>query len=466
MTDEALPLDTDTTPPLDEHPASGQAADETAVAATDAGGGAGYDIARVAELMSAKALGADDLKVKRLFDLISKGALDQDIYEAVVHGTVYFVDEEGGADAVAEELRLRFKCDLRTFPSGTALIHAVRASLPGLVLLGANAPGLDASAVLPEFLVAAFGRDTVPVVLFSADESWRTAFETLTYPRLTFVSRARGADGLLEAMGQHLTVDRTEAAIVEDTTIKEQIGLAKAQAIQENLLPDTIPSMPGLRIATYYEPCQEVGGDYYDFLPLPDGRLGVVCADVSGKGVGAAMVMVMFRSILRLAARAGASPRDVIIETNGQVTRDMLQGMFVSAIYLVIDPKTGRVELTNAGHMPLVHWPADQPRPVEVPLKGMVVGLAAGKRFERAAQQGHLDVRPGELLCLYTDGVVEAENADRGQYGDERLFEAIRRAGHDAAPQQVVDLVMADVAAFVGGAPQHDDTTLIILKAG
>lgn len=420
---------------------------------------------KLAETASALSERADDLRLRRLLDLIQKGALDHDIYEAIVNGTVYFLDEEPPTPDLEQGFRLRVKCELLGFESVDALLDAVRGSRPAIVLLGARAPGGDASQILPELLVSTFGAEAIPVVLFSDDEAWARAFEVLTYPRIVFVDKARGADGFVEAIGQFAEVEQPEKAIVSDSDLREQIGLSKAQAIQQKLLPESIPSVAGIEIAVYYEPCQVVGGDYYDFFPMADGRLGVVCADVSGKGVSAAMVMVMFRAILRLAAQQGKSPRDVILMTNQQVTRDMLRGMFVSALYLVIDPATGTTQFVNAGHMPLIHWPAEQARPVEVPAKGMVVGLADGRRFVAATRQSETIVHPGELLCLYTDGVVEAENPDREQYGTGRLLETIRGAGLAASAQDIVDRVMADVRDFCAGAPQHDDTTLIILKA-
>jgi len=142
----------------------------------------------------------------------------------------------------------------------------------------------------------------------------------------------------------------------------------------------------------------------------------------------------------------------------------MPRGMFVSAAYLVIDPRARRVELVNAGHMPIVHWPARAERPVTVPLGGMVVGVATGKQFTQATRQGELTLLPGELLCLYTDGIVEAENPHREQFGEERLIEAFRLVGRVAA-QETVRGVMAAVERFCDGAPPRDDTTLIVIKA-
>ena len=443
----------------------GDVPDEELSAGLDAAVSSPPEVVRAAELLAAAGSEGAETRLRHLSELIDRGALDQDIYEAVIQGSVYFLHHDEGAAELLADFRLRYRCALEAFDSGETLLDAVRERAPDVVVLGASDPGAGANAVLPELVVATFGRPAIPVVLVSDAQECLTSFEVLTYPALTYMRKREGAEGLLAVLEQFVSVERTTATLETGKELKDKIGLSKAQAIQHNLLPEQIPEVPGLEIAAYYDPCQEVGGDYYDFIPLPDGRLGVVCADVSGKGVGAAMVMVMFRSILRLAAQEGAPPQDVIVRTNSLVTKDMLKGMFVSAAYLIVDPKTGLVEVVNAGHMPVMHWPMAQTRPVNIPVRGMVVGLAADAQFEQATQQGEFDLGPGELFCLYTDGIVEAENPDRQQFGEDRLAETLRAAGRDASPQQIVERVMAAVEAFCDGAPQHDDATLIVVKA-
>jgi len=407
--------------------------------------------------------GVEDLRLRHLGDLIDKGALDQEIFEAIAHGTLYLIGKDPRAAQGIEELRVRCKCDLRVFAGAEELLAAVAERAPSVVLLAGEAGEPGVSGILPELLVASFGVAPMPVVVFSGDSAWLTSFEALTYPQLRLVRVEQGSEGLLDALGQFMTVERTQAALQTDKLLKERIGLSKAEVIQQSLLPESIPTIPGLDIAAYYKPCQEVGGDYYDFIELPDRRLGVVCADVSGKGVGAAMVMVMFRSILRLAADRGGSPRDVVVATNRLIARDMPRGMFVSAAYMVIDPRARRVELVNAGHMPVIHWPARADLPVTVPLGGMVVGVSTSKQFTQTTRQIELTLLPGELLCLYTDGIVEAENPAREQFGEARLLEAFRLVGRVSA-QETVRGVMAAVESFCDGAPSRDDTTLIIVK--
>lgn len=443
----------------------GDVPDETLSAGLDAAVSSAPEVVKVADLLAAGGGEKAERRLRHLSALIDRGALDQDIYEAVVQGTILCLNHDAAAARLVSDFRLRNRCDLKAFDSVEGLLDAIADGLPDVVVIGASDPSAAANAVLPELVVAAFGREPVPVVLLADDDACLVSFEVLTYPMLTFLQHRAGSAGLLSAVEQFLEVSRTTNTLETGKELKDKIGLTKAQAIQHNLLPEQIPETPGIEIAAYYNSCQEVGGDYYDFLPLPDGRLGVVCADVSGKGVGAAMVMVMFRSILRLAAQDGTAPYETIVRTNQLVTTDMLKGMFVSAAYLVVDPGTGRVDLINAGHMPVMYWPINRTGPVNLVARGMVVGMAQGEKFAQAIRPAAFDLKAGELLCLYTDGIVEAENGAREQFGEKRLAATIRDAGRDAAPQQIIDQAVAAVDAFADGAPQHDDATLIVVKA-
>ena len=423
-----------------------------------------HETADVMALLAAEAAAADKLRLRHLVELVEKGALDQDIFEAVVHGTVYFLHSDGPTSSLLHDFRLRYKCDLWAFESAPELLSAARARRPAAVVVGGVHAGAGLSQLLPELLVAAFGADPVPVVVISDRSSLMITFEVLTYPLLTFAASDGGPAAVVAALAHHVRVERTTAELKTGEAIKEQIGLSKAHAIQQRLLPRAIPAVSGLEIAAHYDPCQEVGGDYYDFIPQPDGRLALVCADVSGKGVAAAMVMVMFRSVLRLVARGGRSPHEVMRVTNRLVSKDMLRGMFVSAVYLVVNPRTHKVSVVNAGHMPPLLWPVAEASPAEMHVRGLAVGLVTGERFALATAPAEAALGPGDLLCLYTDGIVEAADPNGEQFGTQRLIEAVRAAGRVSA-QRIARNVVGAMNAFCAGAPQHDDTTLIVIKA-
>jgi len=411
------------------------------------------------ELLASLASRVERVRLEHLAELVRQGALDRDIFQAVVEGKVYFLSDGPSGD-LADQFAVRYKCDLEVFATREELEEAVRARLPEAVVLGASEHWEGVVTLLPELLVSAFGSRPPAVVLVARSEEVRTAFEVVTYPTVEVIGPEDGPEGLLDALARHLKVERTGAELRTDEAVKERIGLSKARAIQSRLLPQGVPELEWLDVAAFYEPCEEVGGDYYDFIEQRDGGLGVVCADVSGKGVGAAMVMVMFRSILRLAAGRGLQPEEVLRVTNKLVTRDMLRGMFVTALYLTAKP--GKVVVTNAGHLPPVVVRAGSRRARQVKTSGLAVGLVAGEQFSRALRPVAVRMGEGDLICLYTDGVVEARSQEGEEFGVGRLAEALCGA---RSAQEAVDAVMWSLKDFTGEAPLQDDTTVVVLRA-
>jgi sigma-B regulation protein RsbU (phosphoserine phosphatase) len=240
--------------------------------------------------------------------------------------------------------------------------------------------------------------------------------------------------------------------------------IQQARSIQTKLLPARVPTLPGLDIATFNRFCREVGGDYYDFLDLPGGKIGLVIADVSGKGVPAAMVMVMFRSILRMVAANDHSPTETLVNVNRLLARDLLRSMFVTALYAVIDPPAREMTFVNAGHNPPLIWRPRLSGTRAINLKGPALGLLGTERFEEGIKERTLALEQGDCLCLYTDGVTEAKNLLGEEFGGRALARAFRAQGREPA-QTIIEALVAAVDAHQEEAPQHDDITLIVLRA-
>ena len=239
--------------------------------------------------------------------------------------------------------------------------------------------------------------------------------------------------------------------------------IQKARSIQAKLLPAKVPDLPGLDIATFNRFSGEVGGDYFDFISLPRQRTGVVIADVSGKGVPAAMVMVMFRSILRMVAANEHSAAETLAQTNRLLARDLLRGMFVSALYAVIDPSGRELTLVNAGHNPPLIWRPRLSGTRAINIKGAVIGFLDSERFRAATHEKLLLLESGDCLCLYTDGVTEARNLLGEDFGERGLARAFRAHVDHSAEETIQDIVAA-VDAHQESAPQHDDMTIIVIK--
>jgi len=388
------------------------------------------------------------------------GEENQPRTEGTLRGTLFILDGDPVTAELARQLRSRFRCDLRVLSAGRDLLEAVSAQRPAAIILGERSRDLSPPAILAELRKRTAGSTPPPVALLSNDNDVLMSFDVLTYPGLATPGRTQNADVLLKALEPWVRVERAPAS----RGGRRASGLPRAREVQQKLLPASLPHVSRLDIAVHYQPYEEVGGDYYDFIPLRDGRIDVVCADVSGKGVAAALVMVMFRALLRLTARRGVPPAEVLRVTNQHIANDLIRGMFVTALYVRLDPWTRRATVVNAGHLPLLLRPASQPHSVvHLGTAGMAVGIAGNTRFMRNTRSGEFQLSAGDLLCFYTDGVVEAENSAGEQFGVERLKHALAAAGK-ASAREVTSRIRAAVAAFANGAEPRDDTTIVVLK--
>jgi len=253
-------------------------------------------------------------------------------------------------------------------------------------------------------------------------------------------------------VGQLVREQQAEAA----TRQRFEQELEIASLIQQNFLPKELPDLDGWQIAAYYRPAREVGGDFYDVIPLPDGRIGLVVGDVTDKGVPAALVMSATRTILRATATRLVEPGEVLEQVNEHLCPDMPEKMFVTCLYGVLDPASGLLRFANAGHdVPYVKTAGGV---VELRARGMPLGLLPGMAYE----EKEMILATGDGVLLHSDGIVEAHAPDREMYGFPRLKETV---GDGPCGQALIDLVLADVDAFTGpGAEQEDDITMLTLE--
>ncbi len=234
--------------------------------------------------------------------------------------------------------------------------------------------------------------------------------------------------------------------------------LQTARRIQEALLPKGVPLLDGWQMETCYQPAREVGGDFYDFLALADGRLGIVLGDVTDKGIPAALVMATTRSMLRaVAAQPATSPGQVLAQVNELLCLDLPANMFVTCFYAVLDPVTGRLLYANAGQdLPYLRH-ADGPVD-ELRARGMPLGLMPGMQYE----EEETTLLPGDCLLFYSDGLVEAHNPRREMFGFPRLMALL---GQPAEESSLIQFLRHELATFTGPDwKQEDDLTLVVLQ--
>jgi sigma-B regulation protein RsbU (phosphoserine phosphatase) len=274
---------------------------------------------------------------------------------------------------------------------------------------------------------------------------------------------------LVEALAEQagLAVHNADFLNLQVEKQRLDIDLALASDVQRMLLPRTMPQVPGLDIDARYLAAQKVSGDLYDVFKLGYDRVGVVVADVSGKGMSASLLMAICRTTLRQIAPMHTSPARVLAELNRSLAGDMREGMYITLGYAVVDAAKNQVTIARAGHeLPLI----STRHPVSgsfisefVGSEGMPVGLVGADMFDAAIRDKTLAFAPGSTLVLYTDGLTEAPNEEEQEFGGARLADALR-AAHSGPARQINDAILQAVEKFTGTTGLRDDYTLLTVK--
>jgi len=265
---------------------------------------------------------------------------------------------------------------------------------------------------------------------------------------------------LTELLANQAALAIQQARLEEDRLQKQALEseLGIARDIQRNFLPDDPPRLPGWQIRAHYEAAREVGGDFYDFIELPDGRWGFVIADVSGKGVPAALVMVLARTLMSAVAPEHIYPTPVLDRVNQLLEEQSTLDRFLSVFYAVLDPGRGELRYGRAGHNPPYWLRARTSELVVLDDPGIVLGVTDDIRIREQT----ILIEPGDRIVMFTDGVTEAMNIAHEEYGESRLEALIRT--HGTGPLEVLEsAIHEDIAQHVAGAPASDDLTLIVL---
>jgi len=279
-------------------------------------------------------------------------------------------------------------------------------------------------------------------------------------------------------LAETLDITRTKLKAAQETlVIKERLDreLQIAQQIQQALFPKTIPSLPNLEIATLYRAAAEVGGDFYDFFWVNSKELGMVIADVAGKGIPGSLVMTMVKSILRTSATQVSGgelegvtgpanhPVTIMVKTNRIIYPDMKKGMFITANYGILNTETLTFTFVSAGHNDTLVYNSKTGKLKRYNPKGMALGVDPGPIFEKLIKSFQIQLTPGDLLLQYTDGVNEAMDTQRVLFGNERLYRTLQKYGGKSAAE-FLNSLDREIKVFTRGHVQSDDITAIVLK--
>ncbi|MGQ9628787.1 MAG: SpoIIE family protein phosphatase [bacterium] len=250
----------------------------------------------------------------------------------------------------------------------------------------------------------------------------------------------------------------------QEREINIRRDLEVARQVQQTLLPRELPQIPGLSIGAVYRSAQEVGGDYYDFIPVSDHELGIVVADVSNKGVQAALVMAMAKSVLKTLAVGDSNAASVLKRTNAMIYDDLKRGMFITAFYVVLNTKNFKINFASAGHNPMVLLNAKERKIELINPKGIAMGLVKPGMFDPTIKVNALQLERGDMIIQYTDGVTEAMNSKNEEFGEERLNSLVKRYALKASGEEMVGIIDRAIQKFAGRAPQSDDITIVAIR--
>jgi sigma-B regulation protein RsbU (phosphoserine phosphatase) len=381
----------------------------------------------------------------------------------VERGRVLVVDDnEVNRDLLSRRLaRDGYVVDLAE--NGAQALAAIENGSYDLLLLDIMMPVLNGYETLERIRSDARWSDLPVIMISSLDEMDRVirciemgAEDYLPKPFDPVLLRAR-AGACVER--KRLRDERAVREKAEQRRMRQELEMAAC--VQRRLLPDCIPQVEGLDLAGGCEPMREVGGDYFDFLPLDESHLGLVAADVAGKGMPAALVMATLAASLRNQVHQCEGRAAPLAEAlNAQMNAWTDTGKFVTLFYGCLEIPSRRLRYVNAGHnLPLLARAAKQKAAAIGDAGGPVLGVLPDAHYE----EGILDLAKGDVLVAYTDGVTEAFNAQDEDFGEDRLAAAVMRH-RDKSAAGIQEAIMADVREWRGEAPQSDDVTLVVLK--
>lgn len=348
---------------------------------------------------------------------------------------------------------------VRAVTSGARALESIQVTPPNLILLDIRMPEMNGYEVCKHVKDDPLTSD-IPIIFISSLSDIEDKVQGFNVGGVDYITKPFQFEEVLARVETHLSLRRLQKQL-QEANKKFERELALAGSLQSSFFPEEPPDIPGWELSVALKPARETSGDFYDVYVLPNGRLGILVADVVDKGAAAALYMALSWTLIRTyAAEYPQDPDRVLSGVNQRIINDTDSSRFVTVFYGILDPESGTFSYCNAGHNPpLLLRSQDVKKPERLTKTGVLLGMFDDERWEKATVQ----FDPGDLLVLYTDGVTEAQNADGDFFGRERLVKAVKK--NSGGPAKAVrESILGKISKFVGDAPQFDDIALVIVS--
>jgi serine phosphatase RsbU (regulator of sigma subunit)/CheY-like chemotaxis protein len=348
--------------------------------------------------------------------------------------------------------------------SGAAALRIVEKQLPDIILLDIMMPGMNGLEVCRKLKEDPRSAD-IPVIFLTAKDQTEDEAEGFELGAADYILKPVNPPILQARVKTHLALKQSMDALQKTSAAlarakkRMELELNVGRDIQQSMLPADIPHRKEVTLCASMEAAREVGGDFYDFYMLSEDELFFCVADVSGKGVPAALFMAMSKILIKSRARDVSAPSEIITRVNTELSEDNPECMFVTVFLAVLNLRSGSLRFTNAGHNPPLIRRASGDVEEISEIHGPVPGIMPGEAYA----EGTLQMKPGDVLLVFTDGVTEAMDVNDNQYGEDRLFKVLASLP-DGDAQNLVNHVKQSVSDFAVGTQQFDDITMIAAR--
>lgn len=372
---------------------------------------------------------------------------------------ILIVDDTAANLRLLSQMLVEQGYHVRPILDSSLVFAAVQAEMPDLIMLDIRMPGMNGYEVCQKLKENGQTSD-IPIIFISAMDATQDKLKAFTVGGVDYITKPFQVEEVLARVSTHLALRKLQKQL-QDANRKMARELATAGKVQVSFLPHVVPKLQGWQLSATLQPAWEMSGDFYDFISLSKDNLGIVVADVSDKGAGAALYMALSCTLIRTyAIEYPSQPEMVLGMVNQRMLQDTESSHFVTAFYGVLDLIKGSLIFCNAGHCPPLLINQQKGSNIQSLTS---TGIPLGIFEDQVWQQGCAQLLSGDKLILYTDGITEAQNTHGALFGKDQLLESVR-GNIDAPAREIQDAILDKVKRFVGDTPIADDIALVILQ--